>query len=132
MLVVGSVDDFSSVSQFSSTLLSWSAPSYVPDNYPVITYELEYYTINDCDIEYYDYDTDTVLRVNVTNTDTLQYNITGLLSNTCYVFGIRAYTDNGYGPLVRITDQTMNITTIGSTEEAESGIKIIISIINKL
>ena len=115
LLVVGSVEEFSSALLATSGLLSWSHPSYVSVNYPVILYELGY-TATDCSIVDF-YNTDSVLiYVNITSSHTLQYNITNLLSNTCYLFIIRAYTNNGYGPLITITDKTMenncNETTI--------------------
>ena len=125
-LVVGSVTNFSSILQATTGLLSWSVPSYIPDNYPVITYELVYYSTNDCQSAAISYhDTHNVsLRVNVTDSNTLQYNITSLLSDTCYVFGIRAYTVNGYGPWISITDKTMNNIVTEDCAVSDSGNKM--------
>ncbi len=99
----------------TSSLLSWRVPSYIPDNYSITQYQLGYYATSDCNTDYYH--TDNVSSVNVTSSDTLEYNIIGLLSDTCYVFIIRAYTNNGFGPWISITDKTMeNTNTTTNTD----------------
>ena len=106
-------------------VISWSVPSYIPSDHPIITYEIGYHVLQsdtcsivDDDIQVFNqYDTSSI------NTFT---NITGLYSNTCYIFGVRAYTDNGYGAWTFFTNETLNLPvepslTLSSTSLQTSG-----------
>ena len=46
---------------------------------------------------------------NISNIST-STNITDLRANTCYLFGVRAYTINGYGLWTVTTNRTLPIT----------------------
>ncbi|XP_019863894.1 PREDICTED: uncharacterized protein LOC109593095 [Amphimedon queenslandica] len=53
---------------------------------------------------------------NSTNGSTF-INITGLNDMFCYLFGVRAYTDNGYGEWTVITNETLTLPPQPSTSE---------------
>ena len=88
--------------------LSWNEPSFIPSDYPLITYEIGYHIIDDCssfdninDID------DRLLHVfNISNSST-NTNVTDLMSGTCYVFGVRGYTVNGHGKWTVIANETL-------------------------
>ena len=48
------------------------------------------------------------------NRDSTFINITGLSDNTCYIFGVHAYTVNGYGEWRVISNETLRITPLPS------------------
>ena len=75
-------------------VISWNEPSFIPILYPIITYEIGYHVLNNC--SYVDINSQLIILSNISNVST-STNITDLRANTCYLFGIRAYTINGYG-----------------------------------
>ena len=72
--------------------ISWSSP--VVPNGIIAVYEIRYRE-----------STSTGLY-NITNTTNTQYSIVGLIPNTSYTIGVRAYTSVGPGEWTDITDKT--------------------------
>ena len=76
-------------------VISWSVPSYIPVDYPIITYEIGY------SVHLFDGSCSSSDEFNpMIKTNTSSRNviiISGLIGNTCYLFGVRVYTANGYG-----------------------------------
>ena len=110
-LVPGPVGSVSSIMDTTWAVISWSVPSYIPSDYPIIRYEIGYHVlqsdncsmVDEVDV---DYNIIHALNQNVSCGSTFTI-ITGLYSETCYIFGVRAYTDNGYGPWTFITSETL-------------------------
>ena len=73
-------------------VISWTVPSFIPILYPIITYEIGYH--DNC--SYVDINSQQIILSNISNVSN-SANITDLRANTCYLFGVRAYTINGYG-----------------------------------
>uniref|UniRef100_A0A1X7SSD3 Fibronectin type-III domain-containing protein n=1 Tax=Amphimedon queenslandica TaxID=400682 RepID=A0A1X7SSD3_AMPQE len=93
-------------------VISWNVPSYIPSDYPIITYEIGYHILQsvNCYGAIDMLNTNALLTVDVDNTYTF-INITGLTDNYCYIFGVRAYTDNGYGLWTIIANETLELPT---------------------
>ena len=117
-LVSGPVGSVSSIMDTTWAVISWSAPSYIPSDYPIITYEIGYHmlqsgncsVVDDVDVYYIN---THALNQNVSCSSTFTI-ITSLYSNTCYIFGVRPYTDNGYGAWTLITSETLTTMSIYS------------------
>ena len=75
-------------------VISWTVPSYIPVYYPIIIYEIGYHVLDNCGIV--DINSQLIILSNISNVST-STNITDLRANTCYLFGVHAYTINGYG-----------------------------------
>ena len=85
-------------------VISWSVPSYIPVDYPIITYEIGYTTHqSDCGCS----PSDKFSPMIKTNTSSRNVTINNLIGNTCYLFGVRGYTVNGYGVWTVILNQTL-------------------------
>uniref|UniRef100_A0A1X7TH02 Fibronectin type-III domain-containing protein n=1 Tax=Amphimedon queenslandica TaxID=400682 RepID=A0A1X7TH02_AMPQE len=116
-IVPGPVGSVSSIMDTTWAVISWSVPSYIPSDYPIITYEIGYHMLQsgNCSMVY---DDDINLQVfnlsNVSSNDTFTI-ITRLNSNTCYIFGIRAYSDNGYGAWTVTINKTLELLTESSS-----------------
>ena len=110
-IVPGPVGSVSSIMGTTWAVISWSVPSYIPSDYPIITYEVGYHILqsgnclmaNDDDINI-----QMLQFSNSTNGNTF-INITGLNDMSCYIFGVRAYTDNGYGEWTVIANETLEL-----------------------
>ena len=85
-------------------VISWSVPSYIPIEYPIITYEIGY-TTNQSDGSCPPSDEFSLMIK--TNTSSINVIISDLIGNTCYLFGVRGYTVNGYGVWTVILNQTL-------------------------
>ena len=93
-------------------VISWSVPSYIPVDYPIITYEIGY-TVHlfdgSCSLS------DEFSPMIKTNTSSRNMIIiSDLIGNTYYLFGVRGYTVNGYGVwrvIGNITEQECTICT---------------------
>ena len=86
-------------------VISWSVPSYIPVDYPIITYEIGYTTHQSngsCS------SSDMFSSMIKTNTSSKNVTISDLMDNTCYLFGVRGYTVNGYGLWTVIGNQTLS------------------------
>ena len=92
-------------------VISWSVPSYIPVDYPIITYEIDYTTHQSngsCS------PSDEFSPMIKTNTSSRNVNISDLIGTSCYLFGVRGYTVNGYGlwtVIANITEQESTICT---------------------
>ena len=85
-------------------VISWSIPSYIPVDYPIITYEIGHTTHQSngsCS------PSDEFSPMIKTNTSSTNIIISDLIGNTCYLFGIRGYTVNGYEVWTIIANQTL-------------------------
>ena len=92
-------------------VISWSVPSYIPVDYPIITYEIGY-TVHLFDGSCSP--SDEFNPMIKTNTSSRNVTISDLIGNTCYLFGVRGYTVNGYGVwrvIGNITEQEYTIST---------------------
>ena len=106
--VPGPVGSVSSIMDITWAVISWSVPSYIPQAYPIIRYEIGYHVLdNNCSMA--DVDDINIQVLNHSNvfSDSTFINITGLSDNTCYIFGVRAGTVNGYGEWIVIANKTI-------------------------
>ena len=115
--VPGPVGSVSSIMDTTRAVISWSVPSYIPQAYPIIRYEIRYHHLNDkccfmADVG--DFNIQVLNRSNVSS-DSTSINITGLSDDTCYIFGVRAYTINGPGNWRVIASETLALSCIEST-----------------
>ena len=88
-------------------VILWTVPSYIPVSYPIITYEIGYHVLDNC--SYVDINSQLIILSNISNVSTFT-NITDQRANTCYLFGVRAYTINGYGLWTVTAKTTLPIT----------------------
>ena len=92
--VPGPVSTLSSFMSTTWAVISWSVPSYIPMDYPIITYEIGYtshQSNGSCS------PSDEFSPLIKTNTSSINVTISDLIGNSCYLFGVRGYTVNGYG-----------------------------------
>ena len=111
--VPGPVSTLSSLMSTTWAVISWSVPSYIPVNYLIITYEIGYtsHQSNDsCS------PSDEFSSSLETNTSSINVNISDLIGNSCYLFGVRGYTVNGYGLWTVIGNTTEQELTICTNE----------------
>ena len=93
--------------------ISWTVPSYIPVSYPIITYEIGYHVLDSCSCV--DINSQLIILSNISNVST-STSIIDLRANSCYLFGVRAYTINGYGLWSVIANRTsVNPTNIAGT-----------------
>ena len=88
-------------------VISWSVPSYIPQAYPIIRYDIGYHVLDNCSMADVDDINIQVLNRSNVSSDSTFINITGLSDNTCYIFGVRAYTVNEYGEWTVIVNETI-------------------------
>ena len=102
--VSGPVDTLSSLMTTTWAVISWSGPSYIPVDYSIITYEIGY-TTHQSDSSCLPSDEfSPMMKTNTSNTNVI---LSDLIDNTCYLFGVRGYTVNGYGVWTVIANQTL-------------------------
>ena len=104
--VPGPVSILSSLMSTTWAVISWSVPSYIPVDYPIITYEIGYTTHQSngsCS------PSDEFSPMIKTNTSSRNVTISDLIGNSCYLFGVRGYTVNGYGLWRVIANNTLSI-----------------------
>ena len=107
---IGPVGSVSSIMDATWAVISWNVPSYIPQAYPIIRYEIGYHHLNDkCCCSMTDVDDINIQVLNRSNvsSDSTFINITGLSDNTCYIFGVRAGTVIGYGEWTVIANETI-------------------------
>ena len=85
-------------------VISWSVPSYIPVDYFIITYKIGYITHQSNGSCSPNDEFSPMIKTNTSNTNVI---ISDLISNTCYLFGIRGYTPNGHGVWTVIANQTL-------------------------
>ena len=105
-LVPGPVGSVSSIMDTTWAVISWSVPRYIPLDYPIITYEIGYHILQSGSclmVNDDDFNTEISQLHNSTNT---YINITGLNVMSYFIFGVRAYTVNGYGEWTFIANET--------------------------
>ena len=109
--VPGPVSTLSILMSTTWAVISWSIPSYIPVDYPIITYEIGYTTQQSNDSCSPSDEFNTMIKI---NTSSRNVKINDLIGNTCYLFGVRGYTVNGYGlwtVIGNITEQESTICT---------------------
>ena len=106
---VGSV---SSIMDTTWAVISWSVPSYIPKDYPIISYEIGYHILQSL-LDTSSINTQQLIVLSLPNGTTF-YNITGLNDSTCYIFGVRASTVNGYGEWRFIANETLELLCLAS------------------
>ena len=117
--VPGPVGSVSSIMDTTWAVISWSVPSYIPQAYPIIRYEIGYHVLDNCSMADVDINIQ-VLNCSDVSSDSTFINITGLSDNTCYIFGVRAGTVNGYGDWTVIANETLELPTDLPTVEDSS------------
>uniref|UniRef100_A0A1X7TQ43 Fibronectin type-III domain-containing protein n=1 Tax=Amphimedon queenslandica TaxID=400682 RepID=A0A1X7TQ43_AMPQE len=115
-IVPGPVGSVSSIMDTTWAVISWSVPSYIPSDYPIITYEIGYHILESGNCSMVDDDDIDIQRLQFYNStiDDTFINITGLNDMSCYIFGVRAYTDNGYGEWTVIANETLELPPLPS------------------
>uniref|UniRef100_A0A1X7T1A2 Fibronectin type-III domain-containing protein n=1 Tax=Amphimedon queenslandica TaxID=400682 RepID=A0A1X7T1A2_AMPQE len=128
-IVPGPVGSVSSIMDTTWAVISWSVPSYIPSDYPIITYEIGYHNLqfdgNCLIINYDDFNTQILQLHNSTNA---YINITGLNDMSYFIFGVRAYTVNGYGEWTVIANETLKLPLQLSSNCATSDSVIALSV----
>ena len=112
--VPGPVGSVSSIMDTTWAVISWSVPSYTPQAYPNITYEIGYHILDNCSMaDVDDINIQELTQVNLSSesSESTSATITGLSDNTCYIFGVRAGTVNGYGDWTVIANETLELPT---------------------
>ena len=110
-LVPSSVGSLNSIMDITWAVILWTVPSYIPVFYPIITYEIGYHVLDNC--SYVDINSQLIIFSNISNVSTFT-NITDLRANTCYLFGVRAYTIKyGLWTVTAKTTLTITDTTTG-------------------
>ena len=118
--VPGPVGSVSSIMDTTWAVISWSVPSYIPQAYPIIRYEIGYHVLDNCSMADVDDINIQVLNRSNVSSDSTFINITGLSDNTCYIFGVRAYTINGPGNWTVIANETLQLLPQSSPTVAPS------------
>ena len=119
-IVSGPVASISVDTQFTSATISWNKPQYIPAKYPIITYEVGYYTTSDSCTCASSVDVVSELVSGAMNTTSLTLTLNNLISGICYVFVVRGYTEVGPGPWRGVMGQTPPIPTIAANDESRS------------
>ena len=123
-LVPGPVGTLTSLMSTTWAVISWSVPSYIPVDYPIITYEIGY-TTHQFDGSCTPSDEfSPMIKTNASTNTTTNVTISNLIGNTCYLFGVRGYTDNGYGVWTVISNLTLVDSSTTHTTVATNGGKI--------
>ena len=92
-------------------VILWSVPCNISVDYPIITYEIGYTTYQSNGSCSSSNEFSPMIK---TNTSSRNMYISDLIGNTCYLFGVRGYTVNGYGlwtVIGNITEQESTICT---------------------
>ena len=108
ILVPSPVGSLSSLMYTTWVNISWTVPSYIPVSYPIIKYEIGYHVLDNC--SYVDINSQLINLSNISNVST-STSITDLRANTFYLFGVRAYSINGYGLWSIIANRTLTKST---------------------
>ena len=109
-LVPGPVGSVSSIMDTTWAVISWSVPSYIPQDYPIITYEIGYHILQSGNCSMTDGDDINIQMLQLSNStsdDILTTRITGLNDMSCYIFGVRAYSNRGSGGWFFIANETI-------------------------
>ena len=117
-IVPGPVSTLSILMSTTWAVISWSVPSYIPVNYPIITYEIGY-TTHQFNGSWSPRDEFSPMMK--TNTSSTNLTISDLISNTCYLFGVRGYIVNRYGLWIVISNQTLVDSSTTQTTVATNG-----------
>ena len=116
-IVSGPVASISVDTQPTSATVSWTEPQYNPAHYPIVTYEVGYYSTNDrsCNGTITN---DDVMPEGLRNVTLLTATLNGLMSGTCYGFVVRGYTKIGPGPWTGILKRTLQPPTTSDTSSS--------------
>ena len=89
-------------------LVSWIAPSYQAAG--ITRYEVAYSQSASCSTDDFD---ELAADRDYVSAETLSVNITDLEASICYVFSVRAYSSEGFGDWVMVTETLLTPTTPG-------------------
>ena len=106
-LVPGPVGSVSSIMDTTWAVISWSVPSYIPQDYPIITYEIGYHILQSGNCSMVDDDDIDIQMLQLSNSTNDNTRITGLDAMSCYIFGVRAYSNRGSGGWIFIANETL-------------------------
>ena len=109
--VPGPVGSVSSIMDTTWAVISWSVPSYIPQAYSIIRYEIRYHVLDNCSMVDDDINIQELNQFNLSSesSQSTSVTVTGLSDETCYIFGVRAYTVNGYGEWTVIANETLEL-----------------------
>ena len=121
--VPGPVGSVSSIMDTTWAVISWSVPSYIPQAYPIIKYEIGYHVLDNCSMVDDDINIQELNRFNLSSesSQSTSATVTGLSDETCYIFGVRAYTVNGYGEWTIIANETLELPTTMEDSSSSQG-----------
>ena len=105
-------------------VISWSVPSYIPIDYPILTYEIGYTTHQSNGSCFPSNEFGPSIKTNTSTNTTTNVTINNLIPNMCYLFGVRGYTVNGYGVWRVLSNQTLDVSSTTHTTVATNGGKI--------
>ena len=89
-------------------VISWSVPSFIPTDYSITNYELGYNVLQSHNCSMMDFESiDIQMNEQFHNVSGTITQISDLMSSTCYIFAVRAYTINGYSEWVYTTNKTL-------------------------
>lgn len=109
ILVPGVVNSLTAKSLDTTlVLVSWIPPSYQATG--IIHYEVAYSEAASCSSDDFD---ELAARSEYFPAENLTANITGLEPSTCYVFSVRAYSSDGPGEWITVTETLFSLTTDG-------------------
>ena len=102
--VPGPVSTLTSLMSTTWAVISWSVPSYIPMKYSIITYEIGYTTHQSDGSCSPSDEFNPMIKTNTSSTNVI---ISNLIGSTCYLFGVRGYTVNGYGVWTVVPNQML-------------------------
>ena len=117
-IVSGPVASISVDTQSTSATVSWTAPQYIPAHYPIVAYEVGYYSTNDRSCNDTITNDDDVMPEGLRNVTLLTATLNDLMSDTCYGFVVRGYTEFGPGPWTGILKRTLQAPATSDTSSS--------------
>ena len=118
--VPGPVKDLMAEMTYSNATLRWDKPSFNPDN--ITHYEVIHINITSGACLAVEFEESDLLNATTLNATEAMIVILNLSSNTCYIFAVRAFSLNGPGLPVMVTDMTLPepINTPATTQTTPS------------
>ena len=110
--VPGPVGSVSSIMDTTWAVISWSVPSYIPQAYPIIRYEIGYHVLqsdNNCSMADANDINLQALTYSSSSSDSSSTTITSLNANTCYIFVVRAHSSRGASEWRVIANMTLEL-----------------------
>lgn len=108
-VVASPVNSLTSNMSSKEAVITWNKPSYIPANNSMVTYEIGYNALqsNNCIINTTNISVQLMFQSSVLFiVSSTNYTVNNLFPNTCYLFGVRPFTNNNYGLWKTIVDRT--------------------------